>query len=311
MGGWPDDDAIIAMLEGLSYDSPGGYIHIRADNHQGYKDAITGYSLNVGDYRSRSPTPSGSSPCPSGTSRRRRAGPRVSPRRPTSGSRRPGPRRPPDRADRHHAPAWAPRSEAPAGRWPLRPLTAPPAPQMPAPCARRRRAPLRAAAGRARCPGARRRLLTVGGLAGLLAAGLLAPDGASAGHEFPFYPSFYPQEITIEVVPPGDAARRLADGTLHAYAGPDPFGSGPVPASVGAVESLDAWVLIAPVGRRPGQPLHRGPDGGRRPGSGSRHLAAPRLPGDPAPPRLAPPRRPHRPGRRPRGRAGPQSGASG
>ena len=32
MGGWPDEDAIIAMLEGLSYDSPAGYVHIQADN---------------------------------------------------------------------------------------------------------------------------------------------------------------------------------------------------------------------------------------------------------------------------------------
>jgi branched-chain amino acid transport system substrate-binding protein len=50
VGGWPDDDAIIVMLEGLSWDSPAGYIHIRPDNHQGYKDAITGYLTNSPDY---------------------------------------------------------------------------------------------------------------------------------------------------------------------------------------------------------------------------------------------------------------------
>ena len=50
MGGWPDEDAIIAMLEGLSWESPAGYIHIRPDNHQGYKDAITGYLWNSPDY---------------------------------------------------------------------------------------------------------------------------------------------------------------------------------------------------------------------------------------------------------------------
>ena len=50
MGGWPDEDAIIAMLEGLSYDSPAGYVHIRADNHQGYKDGITGFSVQTKDY---------------------------------------------------------------------------------------------------------------------------------------------------------------------------------------------------------------------------------------------------------------------
>jgi len=50
VGGWPDDDAIIAMLEGISWDSPAGYIHIRPDNHQGYKDALTGFLLNSPEY---------------------------------------------------------------------------------------------------------------------------------------------------------------------------------------------------------------------------------------------------------------------
>jgi branched-chain amino acid transport system substrate-binding protein len=50
VGGWPDEDAIIAMLEGLAYDSPAGYVHIRADNHQGYKDGITGFSMQTKDY---------------------------------------------------------------------------------------------------------------------------------------------------------------------------------------------------------------------------------------------------------------------
>jgi len=44
-GGWPDDDAVIHELEGLSWESPAGYIQIRPDNHQAYKDAITGYSM--------------------------------------------------------------------------------------------------------------------------------------------------------------------------------------------------------------------------------------------------------------------------
>jgi branched-chain amino acid transport system substrate-binding protein len=51
VGGWPDDEAIIAMLEGLSWESPAGYIHIRPDNHQGYKDAITGFSMNSEQYQ--------------------------------------------------------------------------------------------------------------------------------------------------------------------------------------------------------------------------------------------------------------------
>ena len=50
MGGWPDDDAIISQLEGLMHPSPAGYVYIRPDNHQGYKDAMTGFSINSPDY---------------------------------------------------------------------------------------------------------------------------------------------------------------------------------------------------------------------------------------------------------------------
>jgi len=50
IGGWPDDDAISAMLEGAGIAGPGGYLQIRPDNHQGYKDAITGFSMNSPDY---------------------------------------------------------------------------------------------------------------------------------------------------------------------------------------------------------------------------------------------------------------------
>jgi branched-chain amino acid transport system substrate-binding protein len=50
VGGWPEDEAIIAMLEGLFMPSPGGYIYIRPDNHQAYKDGITGLSKNSADY---------------------------------------------------------------------------------------------------------------------------------------------------------------------------------------------------------------------------------------------------------------------
>src|SRR2546430_724512 len=40
--GWPDDDAIIYELEGLSWESPAGYIQIRPHNHQAYNDTATG-----------------------------------------------------------------------------------------------------------------------------------------------------------------------------------------------------------------------------------------------------------------------------
>ncbi len=49
-GGWPDDEAIIALLEGMMMAGPGGYVYIRPDNHQGYKDAVTGFSKNVAEY---------------------------------------------------------------------------------------------------------------------------------------------------------------------------------------------------------------------------------------------------------------------
>jgi branched-chain amino acid transport system substrate-binding protein len=50
VGGWPDDEMIISQLENLGWDSPAGYIQIRADNHQGYKDAVTGFSKNVPEF---------------------------------------------------------------------------------------------------------------------------------------------------------------------------------------------------------------------------------------------------------------------
>jgi hypothetical protein len=80
----------------------------------------------------------------------------------------------------------------------------------------------------------------------LLVAPLAAASLAPAGHEFPFYPSFYPQEITVAVVPPADAAAKLGGGSLHVYSGADPFGEGTAPASVAAVESLGAYVLVRP-----------------------------------------------------------------
>ena len=50
VGGWPDDDAIISQLEGLGLNAPAGYIYIRPDNHQGYKDTVTGMSKSIPEY---------------------------------------------------------------------------------------------------------------------------------------------------------------------------------------------------------------------------------------------------------------------
>jgi branched-chain amino acid transport system substrate-binding protein len=50
VGGWPDDDAIISQLEGMYFETAAGNLFIRPDNHQGYKDAVTGFSKNVPEY---------------------------------------------------------------------------------------------------------------------------------------------------------------------------------------------------------------------------------------------------------------------
>ena len=46
MGGWPDDEMIISQLENLGMSGPAGYVYFRPDNHQAYKDAVTGFSMN-------------------------------------------------------------------------------------------------------------------------------------------------------------------------------------------------------------------------------------------------------------------------
>ena len=71
---------------------------------------------------------------------------------------------------------------------------------------------------------------------------LLVPP-AWAGHELTFYPSFYPQEITIRWVEPRAAAPLLVKNALHAYAGADPFPAG-APEKVRYAESLRGWVVL-------------------------------------------------------------------
>jgi hypothetical protein len=50
VGGWPDEEAVISELEGMYFETAAGYLYIRPDNHQGYKDAVTGFSKNVAEY---------------------------------------------------------------------------------------------------------------------------------------------------------------------------------------------------------------------------------------------------------------------
>jgi hypothetical protein len=96
-------------------------------------------------------------------------------------------------------------------------------------------------------------------LATALAAWLSPTLPARSGHEFPVSPSYYPQEITLSVLSPAEVPGKLADGSLHAYLGANPFGGSSVPPTVARVESLAAYVLITlnPAARFPG-------DAGRR-----------------------------------------------
>jgi hypothetical protein len=67
---------------------------------------------------------------------------------------------------------------------------------------------------------------------------------AEAGHELPYYPSFYPCESRVEVVSPEAAATRLQQGTLQAYVGATLHFSASLPAYVSAVSSLGAYLVL-------------------------------------------------------------------
>src|SRR5216117_1745349 len=85
----------------------------------------------------------------------------------------------------------------------------------------------------------------------ILAAGLALLGVANAGHEFPFYPSFYPQEIKVEALDGRAAAKRLADGTLHGYAAGE-LAAGVDPGKIGTVTSLGGYVVVTFDARAPG-----------------------------------------------------------
>jgi hypothetical protein len=73
---------------------------------------------------------------------------------------------------------------------------------------------------------------------------LIAIAGESrAGHEITFYPSFYPQEITVQTADGIAATRLLGKSTLQAYLG-DPFARRAAPEHVAYAESLGARVVL-------------------------------------------------------------------
>lgn len=74
------------------------------------------------------------------------------------------------------------------------------------------------------------------------AVALTAMPAAEAGHEVPYYPSFYPQEIRVERLDPDTAAQELINNKLHAYIGAAPRFSGAVPDHLKSVVSLRSFI---------------------------------------------------------------------
>ena len=79
----------------------------------------------------------------------------------------------------------------------------------------------------------------------LLALCLLWAPASGAGHDLALYPSYYPQEIRIQTLPPAAAVPLLKSAGLHAYVGADPFVGGRAPADVKPVESLEGYVVMS------------------------------------------------------------------
>lgn len=90
-------------------------------------------------------------------------------------------------------------------------------------------------------PGRVRRTIGAAGIAVLLVSSAPAFAGS---HAVTHYPSYYPDEIRIDAVDPATGAKRLSDGTLHAYIGDTPAFAGPVPAHVKSVTSLGSFLVL-------------------------------------------------------------------
>jgi hypothetical protein len=79
-----------------------------------------------------------------------------------------------------------------------------------------------------------------------LALGVIVATGrGGAGHSVGHFPSYYPDEIRIDVVEPEAAASGLADATLHAYVGSLPKFTGPVPSHVKSAKSLGSFLVLS------------------------------------------------------------------
>lgn len=80
-------------------------------------------------------------------------------------------------------------------------------------------------------------------LVGLLAFWLAGYALAEAGHESPYHPSFYPQEITVQTMDPASAGAHLRDKSLHVYIGSDPFAGASPPGHVTSIESFGSYLV--------------------------------------------------------------------
>jgi len=83
------------------------------------------------------------------------------------------------------------------------------------------------------------------------AALLAAAPSSEAGHEVPYYPSFYPQEIRIEPLDPAMAAKEFLNKTapLNLYIGASPRFDAGVPSFLKSAQSLGAFIVASPGGQ--------------------------------------------------------------
>jgi len=84
-------------------------------------------------------------------------------------------------------------------------------------------------------------------VAGILLAVLwlmLFPTAVEAGHELPYYPSYYPQEIRLESIASPAAATLLQKSAIHAYIGGDPFPNAQPLAAIAAAASFGAYLVV-------------------------------------------------------------------
>jgi len=72
---------------------------------------------------------------------------------------------------------------------------------------------------------------------------LAVPARVRAGHELPYYPSFYPHEIRLEAADAADLGDALRAGRIHASPGANPFG-GALPADTATVASWGGYVVL-------------------------------------------------------------------